>query len=441
MGNIFILLFGFYLIYLDGINASWGTPESNQYHIQTDEGPERYFRYQTDNGQFRKEKRLQDGTVIGTDAWIDASGYLRQKDYIADDKGYRILKSKTVYVGKDLPIQDAIKSVKNRPADSGVLVPPGPPYRPSPPPEPVAIVPTTPSPIAPPVTPGIKAVFIRPHSQPVNANFLPANIARDQYIPPSRYYPSSTPRPDIFVPSSTPYSPLAGNDLSSTPIALYGPASTPSPLADRSQAHLPPLVIYNTDQKRPNDYDHPTPRPEEPIYQLSNDLLPPKHQYIQVVPTPVHHRRRIPHDRRRPVYVEPISITSAAPFLERATPAPKPLVVPLSDNNLESQPSFNRDLLEPPPNYGQRYQPNRRSDHTYDGVSVTNNGFQYYLPRQYHEEANSGSSTREGSFGYIDPFGIRRVVYYNTGPGKGFVHRKNNRFVGFNSTPYDPRPV
>lgn len=43
--------------------------------------------------------------VLGTDAWIDASGYLRQKDYIADDKGYRILKSKTVYVGTDLPIQ------------------------------------------------------------------------------------------------------------------------------------------------------------------------------------------------------------------------------------------------------------------------------------------------------------------------------------------------
>lgn len=38
---------------------------SDQYHIQTDEGPERYFRFQTNNGQFRKEKRLQDGTVIG----------------------------------------------------------------------------------------------------------------------------------------------------------------------------------------------------------------------------------------------------------------------------------------------------------------------------------------------------------------------------------------
>jgi len=85
--------------------ANWGVPGSSQYHIQTDEGPERYFRYQTDNGQFRKEKRLQDGTVIGTNAWIDGSGYLRQSDYIADHQGYRILKSKTVFVGIDRPIE------------------------------------------------------------------------------------------------------------------------------------------------------------------------------------------------------------------------------------------------------------------------------------------------------------------------------------------------
>ena len=45
--------------------ASWGSPGDGQYHIQTDEGPERYFRFQTDNGQFRKERRLKDGTVIG----------------------------------------------------------------------------------------------------------------------------------------------------------------------------------------------------------------------------------------------------------------------------------------------------------------------------------------------------------------------------------------
>lgn len=86
-------------------HANWGTPGSGQYHIQTDEGPERFFRYQTDNGQFRKEKRLQDGTVIGTNAWIDGFGYLRQSDYIADHEGYRILKSKTVLVGKDVSIE------------------------------------------------------------------------------------------------------------------------------------------------------------------------------------------------------------------------------------------------------------------------------------------------------------------------------------------------
>lgn len=88
--------------------ASYGTPGTGQYHIQTDEGPERFFRFQTDNGQFRKEKRLQDGTVIGTDAWIDAAGYLRQKDYIADQKGYRILNAKTVFVGHERSIEVSV---------------------------------------------------------------------------------------------------------------------------------------------------------------------------------------------------------------------------------------------------------------------------------------------------------------------------------------------
>jgi hypothetical protein len=92
-------------------NANWGSPGSSQYHIQTDEGPERFFRYQTDNGQFRKEKRLQDGTVIGTNAWIDGLGYLRQSDYIADHDGYRILKSKTIFVGKDRPIEVKMKNL------------------------------------------------------------------------------------------------------------------------------------------------------------------------------------------------------------------------------------------------------------------------------------------------------------------------------------------
>uniref|UniRef100_A0AAG5DFL7 Uncharacterized protein n=1 Tax=Anopheles atroparvus TaxID=41427 RepID=A0AAG5DFL7_ANOAO len=467
MGNIFLLLFGLHLVYLEGANASWGSPDSNQYHIQTDEGPERYFRYQTDNGQFRKEKRLQDGTVIGTDAWIDASGYLRQNDYIADHKGYRILKSKTVFVGRDRPIQDAIKVAKNKPADSGVLVPSDPSYEPpvpasppvqhhSPPPNrPNAIVPSTPRPVSVHSTPSLNAVFIRPHSQPVASNYLPPSTDQ-RYLPPSsahssapppppsRYYPTVSARPptlDIYVPSTT-YTPLTGNELSSTPIAVYAPSSTPSPLRDRSEAHLPPLVLYNHD---------------------------PSGGYVAATTyTPPHRRRRPqPAERRRRPSSEPILITSARPYVESSTPASvhlKPLAVQLqSDNELleQSQPTFNRDLIDPPARPASQYDhPHRRyydevgvdpeqesavrrsdESHPYDGVAVTNDGFRYYLPRQYHEERNSGSDTRDGSFGYIDPFGIRRVVYYNTGPNKGFVHRKNNRFVGFNATPYDPRPL
>lgn len=76
----------------------------------------------------------------------------------------------------------------------------------------------------------------------------------------------------------------------------------------------------------------------------------------------------------------------------------------------------------------------------YDGVSVTNDGFRYYIPRAYHEEQTGAGDEKSGSFGYIDPFGIRRVIYYNAKPGEGFQHRKNNRYVGFDATPYDPRP-
>lgn len=69
------------------IDGGWDTEPNTQYHIQTDEGPERYFKYQTISGQYRKERRLQDGSVVGTYGWVDADGYLRLNDYVADSKG------------------------------------------------------------------------------------------------------------------------------------------------------------------------------------------------------------------------------------------------------------------------------------------------------------------------------------------------------------------
>ncbi|XP_069976864.1 uncharacterized protein DKFZp434B061 isoform X1 [Penaeus vannamei] len=90
-----------------------------QYHIQTDDGSERYFRYQTYDGQYRKEKRLDDGTVIGTYGWVDATGLLRLYDYIADLSGYRIVRKKTLKMAQQprAPVTDApVRRKPSRPS-------------------------------------------------------------------------------------------------------------------------------------------------------------------------------------------------------------------------------------------------------------------------------------------------------------------------------------
>lgn len=45
----------------------------------------------------------------------------------------------------------------------------------------------------------------------------------------------------------------------------------------------------------------------------------------------------------------------------------------------------------------------------YDGTHATADGFQYYLKTHYHEEENV-ANRKVGSFGYLDPFNIRRSV-------------------------------
>jgi hypothetical protein len=235
-------------------SGGWNSAPNTQYHIQTDEGPERYFRYQTISGQYRKEKRLQDGTVVGTYGWVDPNGFLRLRDYVADNAGYRVVRTKMMFVGKEAGVAKG--------GQGG----------------------TTPAPVS---------------SYPdISSNYL--------------LYPSST----------------AANDPPSTATNAYA-------LGGNAQYALAPANRRTFDVPR---------------------------------------------------YTSPSGNVPA-----------------------------------------------------YDGIATTHNGFRYYLPRQYHEEENSGSDTRAGSFGYIDPFGIRRVVYYNTAPGTGFVHRKNNRYVGFGAAPYDPR--
>ncbi|XP_042862205.1 uncharacterized protein LOC122247214 [Penaeus japonicus] len=92
MNSLLLAIVGVFCV----VGVSSYSEDPVQYHIQTDDGSERYFRYQTYDGQYRKEKRLDDGTVIGTYGWVDATGLLRLYDYIADLSGYRIVRKKTL---------------------------------------------------------------------------------------------------------------------------------------------------------------------------------------------------------------------------------------------------------------------------------------------------------------------------------------------------------
>jgi len=72
---------------------------TQNYHIQTDLGNNRLFRFQTKTGQYRKEQLNPDGSVEGTYGWVDPNGILRLFEYVADNAGYRIEKETLYQLG------------------------------------------------------------------------------------------------------------------------------------------------------------------------------------------------------------------------------------------------------------------------------------------------------------------------------------------------------
>ncbi|XP_060518493.1 uncharacterized protein LOC132697203 [Cylas formicarius] len=377
------------LIYIASCKISstngYDTPGGPQYHIQTDEGPERYFRYQTLSGQYRKEKRLHDGTVIGTYAWIDDDGIFRQRDYVADTGGYRIVKTKNILVGRDMPIADALKTAKKFPSSVDVLqsAKSGPvSVRPQPPP----FIATTPVP---------------------SSSFSPIVEISNNALPSSTTLPLEvTSTAGSFVSSTErPFVEITPNSIDSTP---------------------KPFVITPADT-RLTDFLVPSSTPKPLVITPAHTQLAGDVKYIQP----------LPNYETVPMYTEPNQKLDFNPYV---SPVNKGYLFhngptyPIDRNGRTYRGSR---YVSASPRIGDDYD-KRHSG--YDGVSVTNDGFRYYIPRAYHEEATLPGNERTGSFGYIDPFGIRRVIYYNTKPGSGFQHRKNNRYVGFDATPYDPRP-
>lgn len=51
-----------------------------------------------------------------------ALGILRQRDYIADHAGYRITKSKNLYVGRNIPVGEAVKLAKKYTSSADTLI-------------------------------------------------------------------------------------------------------------------------------------------------------------------------------------------------------------------------------------------------------------------------------------------------------------------------------
>lgn len=402
----------------------WNDPNSDQFHIQTDEGNERYFRYQTHNGQYRKEKRLEDGTIVGSFGWIDGDGMLRLQDYIADNAGYRILRTKDVFVGRNRPISQAIKEAKKAPATGGELTKTRHQYLP-----PVGYVAST---TESPLNNDISSLGY------ISSTENPLRIRSSTGLPTILHsYHSSTPLPPVISSTPSPYINIA----SQTPyVDISSPSSTAATVVISPKA---PSTIYLAST------------PASPTAYLSSsrpivDYLPssplPTAQTLYSTPAPSYY-----YESSTPssVYFNPLSTIS-------------PAAVAINENSLvdySSEPQYEHYQSNQPTDYrfqngptypitklgasytgnhiGNGYDPQYPQ---YNGVSVTNDGFRYYIPRAYHEEqSDNGGASKSGSFGYIDPFGIRRVIYYNAG-ADGFKHRKNNRYVGFNATPYDPRP-
>ncbi|XP_048520779.1 uncharacterized protein LOC109533299 [Dendroctonus ponderosae] len=389
-------------------------PSNQQYHIQTDEGPERYFRYQTLSGQFRKEKRLEDGTVIGTYAWIDDDGILRQRDYIADHAGYRITKSKNLYVGRNIPVGEAVKLAKKYTSSADTLIS----FKPRP------------SGVNNEYNQATQKVIPVQHSTPVPPISTAITPCASCAISPTTY------KPDVahFVSSTIgPHVEISNNAL---PISTSLPilSSTEAPLVDITPGGISSLLGVLSSTVRPSTTGLPLEYLKTSA-QAVNDLQFPETSTDKSFSAGVKFAAS-PYDDL-PAYNE----------RDQNSLDYNSYVNPLNQGVF-----FQNGPTYPIDRNGHTYRGNKRfsqsrtgngydGQHTeYDGVSVTNDGFRYYIPRAYHEEETNRDNEKSGSFGYIDPFGIRRVIYYNAKPGQGFQHRKNNRYVGFDATPYDPRP-
>ncbi|XP_076059805.1 uncharacterized protein LOC143036392 [Oratosquilla oratoria] len=310
---------------------------AGQYHIQTDEGPDRYFRYQTHNGQFRKEKRLDDGTVFGTYGWIDPTGLLRLYDYAAGKEGYRLIRERE----RQVPVPKVPKLGAEVSPKTQLLR-------------------------------KRKPVRVRTRVRPLGA--APQNSLDFQRVPVSTSFPKRGP------------SSLSNNfqhTLKAESVdTLFGTVSS-SEEGKNSEVSAPEGATRATSPGRPRTRQRVS--------------VTAKHTSDQVGSN-ANKLKSI--DSSGAATTQQASASAAAAASSSSSPTRASAIDPVKFPRL------------PPLPPGARYT------------------IRYDLGQQFHEEQTLADGSRIGRHGYVDPFGILRVTYYNT-DAEGQLHqRKESRWVG-----------
>ncbi|XP_045621937.2 uncharacterized protein [Procambarus clarkii] len=359
---------------VSGVAGYSKTPK--QYHIQTDTGPDRYFRYQTYNGQYRKEKRLDDGTVIGTYGWVDATGLLRLYDYIADTKGYRIVRQKTMKVPK----------ITEPPPETPVTQDP-------------SVLHITQEPSISQLTDATKRPLVP----------APTEVQAQSISPPITSVPGSEPTRRDPPPSVPLYEPTRRDPTSSIPLfepTRRDPISS-VPLSQPTRRDPTSTSVSGSEFTKSDLSSASAQGP------LTNPVSRP-----QVTTNTKTRTRGSTRWGGRPAASHNLR-QQLRPF--RRT-QPKPDTSP----NLRRPSTGEQDTgLSRTPNTG-------TDDLPTEGKFTIN----YDLGNQFHFEKILSDGTKVGKHGYVDPLGILRVSHYTSGPA-GHNQRQESRWVG-SRDPYNP---
>ena len=311
----------------------------DQYHIQTDEGDERFFKYQTWGGQFRKENRLEDGAVVGSYGWVDANNMLRVYDYIADAKGYRIVRTRAIKLGRKRKRKKKLLDHRGG-VDDNVI-------------EPLKVA-------RPPVTRPPPATTFGPGPAPTRHPRLQRRIGGGK---------------TVAVQPLFDFTPAERED--------DGPFIDNAPLRETEFGGKFKLKARGEGSR--TRYD------------------------------PRAGRVRIPRPER-----------------QRSGGAGGGRVVhfPSGPGVVRGGPVAGRTVRR----NGRRFKVVKRRRKPDPALAQRNSVIDYQTGKAFHRESEPGpDGRRRGEYGYIDPFGIRRVVPYETGPGGELERGKENDFVGDNT--------